>query len=207
MIELIQLIRDYIDKRNREIIIGCIAQIVKHDIGTMRADVVPLLKYTAKGETVASNFAVIPNVPVLFTYAGGYFIRPQYQKGDLVWVTFATFPIANSLNGNYDDTGCSLFNRDSCAVICGIAKNNWDKPKNIDLDGLLIGHKEGVFIQIADDKITINADLKINGNISLTGKVEADMEVTAMKGLTPINLSTHTHPTGVGPSGSPNPGS
>ena len=47
---MIQLLNDFFDRRTRDIIIGCIASIEKHDLATMRADIKPLIKYTAAGE-------------------------------------------------------------------------------------------------------------------------------------------------------------
>jgi hypothetical protein len=42
--------------------------------------------------------------------------------------------------------------------------------------------------------------------ISPTGALEAPLEITAMASAVPVKLSTHTHPTGTGPSGPPMPG-
>lgn len=43
--------------------------------------------------------------------------------------------------------------------------------------------------------------------ISITGDLTVSGEVTAKSGAQPVRLSTHVHPTGVGPSGAPTPGS
>jgi hypothetical protein len=185
----------------KDVLIGAIARIEKHNVSTMRADITLLLAYTPRGEQAMRNYAVVPNVPVMFLWAGGYYIRPEYKRGDLVWVTFATHDIVKGLSGTSDDTAGAIFRRESMAVVCGVAKTNWQIPASFDKEGLLIGHKDGnVLMQVTASKISILGDVEIDGNVSATG------EVIAKNKTAPINLSTHTHPTGVGPSGPPNPG-
>ena len=45
-----------------------------------------------------------------------------------------------------------------------------------------------------------------SSGISITGDLTVSGEVTARSGTQPVHLSTHQHPTGVGPSGPPTPG-
>lgn len=63
----------------------------------------------------------------------------------------------------------------------------------------------GEKVKITAD-IEFNGDLKVNGKITATGDVKADGEVTAKASSTISNLSTHVHPTPVGPSSAPTPG-
>lgn len=56
-------------------------------------------------------------------------------------------------------------------------------------------------------RIKPNGEVEINGvTISTAGAVSAPGEVTVMASSAPVKVSTHLHPTGVGPSGSPTPG-
>lgn len=48
--------------------------------------------------------------------------------------------------------------------------------------------------------------VRITGDVEITGELKATGEVTAMSTGPGVKLSTHTHPTGVGPSGPPQPG-
>lgn len=205
--ELAGLIKDYVDKVLRGVLIGCVASIENHNLTTMRADIKPLIMFTPVGGTEQSNYAIIPDVPVLFIFAGGFYIRPEYKRGDLVWVTFATHDISPALSGRYADGDGDVFPRESAAVVQGIAKRGWSAPSDISLPGLLLGHKDGaVLMQITDAAVKITGNVEITGDVTTTGKIEADGQVTAMKAAAPVNLSTHTHPTGVGPSGAPTPG-
>lgn len=161
MRRLINLFNGFWDKRSRNIIIGCIGRIESFDNKKMRADVQPLLEYTVSGESSATKFAVIGDIPVQFLSAGGYYIRPDYAKGDLVWVTYATFSIEHGLSNSFDNTSGSIFSRENASVANGIAKENWSAPAAFNDPGLLIGHKDGTFIHIKPDEVKIKDK---NGN-------------------------------------------
>jgi hypothetical protein len=215
MIEaLVKFTAGFIDKFRRELIIGCIGRIESHDTTTMRADVKPLLKYTASGETTERDYKVLPDIPVLFLYAGGFYIRPKYKKGDLVWVTFATHEIKQGLKGRSDSTGGRLFSMENAAVEHGIAKTGWRAPSQFSEAGLLIGHEDGnLYFQITEDKVKVKGDFEIDGDLKTTGKIEADGEIAAMNQTpaTAVKLSTHKHsytdtPAGPATTQSPTPG-
>ena len=63
-------------------------------------------------------------------------------------------------------------------------------------------------IVVNDGAVVIGADGSITteGSITAQGDVTANGEVTAKADTVPIPLSTHVHPTGVGPSGPPQAG-
>lgn len=62
-------------------------------------------------------------------------------------------------------------------------------------------------------ELEVTGDLKVGGDVKVTGKIEAggeikaDLEITWMSGSTPTKGSTHTHPSAMGPTGPPIPGS
>lgn len=203
-----RLFDDFFHARGREIIIGCIGIVEAHDISTMRADVKPLMRYLATGPTRVNEYQIIPRIPVLFLYAGGYYIRPEYKRGDLVWVTFATHEIERPLAGVPGNTDGRLFSRENAAVVYGIAKTGWSSPADFSKAGLIIGHESGgMYAHFQQGKISVKGDLEVDGNVRATGAMDADGEITAMKLVSPVKVSTHIHPTGVGPSGKPNTGS
>lgn len=52
-----------------------------------------------------------------------------------------------------------------------------------------------------------NGTVSINGvEITKSGELKAPGEISAMNSTAPVKLSTHMHPTAMGPSGSPTPG-
>ncbi len=201
--ELAHAINKYVDARLREVLIGCIASIERHDPATMRADVKPLLAFTATGQTTQTPLAIIPNIPVQFLHAGGYFIRPRYKRADLVWVTFATHDITQGLSGRVDSSEVSLFSRENASVAHGIAKSSWIPPDVFSEDGLVVGSDDGaISLQIADGKVsgkahefTLEGATTIKGTLTVDGTITASQEIEAMT-ETPgasIKLSTHTH--------------
>jgi hypothetical protein len=59
----------------------------------------------------------------------------------------------------------------------------------------------GFFVLKADGSFEVNGV-----TISLTGAIEAPLEITAMASAVPVKLSTHTHLSGTGPTSPPTPG-
>jgi len=55
----------------------------------------------------------------------------------------------------------------------------------------------------ADGTIDLNSG---KAKVSPSGELTCAAEITAMAGAAPVKVSTHQHPTGVGPSGPPTPG-
>lgn len=66
-----------------------------------------------------------------------------------------------------------------------------------------------IIVENAEGTIKLEPDGTINLNgvtISPQGEIKAPLEISAMNATVPVKLSTHTHPTGTGPSGPPMPG-
>jgi hypothetical protein len=61
-------------------------------------------------------------------------------------------------------------------------------------------------ISIKAPDLKLEGNLTVTGDITATGNVTATGEVTTKKLGAPVNLSTHKHPTAMGPSGPPLPG-
>lgn len=210
---MIELMNDYFEKRMQHVIVGCIGRIETHDASAMRADVKPLLKYVATGETIAREFALLPGIPVQMVFAGGYYIRPKYLRGDLVWVSFSTHAIARGLSGGLDSIDDSIFPREGASVAWGLAPNGWAAPDEFSLDGLILGHRVGgAVIRLSEDTIYFTGNVEMDGDLIVSGNVDADGEITAKKASAPVGVSTHTHPYVDSPAGPavtspPNPNS
>jgi hypothetical protein len=221
----INLFNEFWNARSRDIIVGCIGRIESFDKVKMRADIQPLLEYKISGQTNSVRFAVIGDVPVQFLHAGGFYIRPDYRQGDLVWVAYSTFSIEAGLNNIFDDVSTGTFSRESASVVAGIAPEKWTAPELFNKDGLIIGHKDGkVNLQVTEGGVNILGSVNIEGNVKVKGKIdlngnmdvsgtvaaaeiEAAKEVSAMNMTMPVKLSTHQHPTAaLGPPSPPAPG-
>jgi hypothetical protein len=172
--KLIDLFNRFWTTRSKDIIIGCVGRIESFDSRKMRADVQPLLEYTASGASSGTKFAVIGDIPVQFLFSGGYYIRPHYSKGDMVWISYSTFSIESALNNGYDNTSGSHFSRESASVSQGIASENWTAPDAFSDSGLLIGYKSGgVKLQITEtDVIGKGTKMSWDGDFEILDAVE-----------------------------------
>jgi hypothetical protein len=205
-------IQDFFNSFARQIQLGLPCKIEKFDKKTMRADVQPFMKIkNAKNEETA--YPILCDLPVQFVYAGGFYIRPAYARGDVVWVTFSTFDMSDGLNEYSRAESSKIFSLENACVSHAIASGKFTPPPEFGTeDGLIIGEKGGAsYMVFASDSITMKFS---NGAKSIkfdsTG-VASDGEVVANNSLTPVHLSTHTHPFtpglgGSSPTSSPTPG-
>jgi len=144
---------DYFDDRAAQIQQGCVAKITNIDNESMRADVKPLLKLK-NSLNEETDFPILVDVPILFLYSDGYYIRPNYAIHDYVWLGFSTYDTYNSLNGETRTANESLFKLNNACIISGIALNNFSNNK-FSKDGILIG-SDNSLIHFSKSEITIN---------------------------------------------------
>lgn len=190
-----ELLTEVIDSRLADVQTGIVATIESFDKEKMRAEVQPLQKRKS-GESEVS-FPRLKNLPVQFLFAGGFYIRPDYQKGDLVWIYFATQDIEAGLRGRSELVSGKIFSPENACVSHGLAKTGFIAPHSFSEDGLLIGNDNYVF-KFEESKVTIDF-----------GSTQIEFSATGMKvvtGASSFDFLTHIHTTGVGPSGPPQPG-
>lgn len=161
-----ELLNDLFNMRAKDIQLGCIAKIKKFDKAKMRADVQPLLKSTNDlGDEV--DYPVLADIPVLYYYGCGFYIRPVYELDDLVWLGFSTFDIDQSLSGYARAESGKMFSLENACVISGLSKNNLNAPLAFNQEsGLIIGHKDGnAVIKLDSGQVTI--DLGTTGKVAI----------------------------------------
>lgn len=119
---------------------------------------IPFKKTDGSGEE--RSFPVLSGIRVGTLWAGDFFIKPDYKRGDTVWISFSTHDISNAIRGVDSVASDSLFDLQSACVVSGF-KGKLDLPAvTANKPGLLIGHKEGKsFIQMEDDTIKIQGGL------------------------------------------------
>ena len=187
-----QFMKDFFDAFARQIQLGFTGKIDNFYKDTMRADVTPLLISVANDDST-KDYPSLSKIPVNFVWAGGYYIRPDYQAGDLVWITFSTFDIFSALSGTKSKESDDIFGLQNACVSGGIAKTGFTAPNSFAAeDGLLIGEKSGnAFIVFGKDSIKMKfADGAITTTFDATGIV-TDMDVKSLKGA--HSLNTHAH--------------
>lgn len=160
-----ELLNDFFDLRAKDIQLGMVGKIKKFDKTKMRADVQPLLKsVNSLGQEV--DYPVLSDLPVLYYYGGGFYIRPVFDVDDLVWVGFSSFDIDNALNGYARAESGKMFSIENACVISGLSKTNMSAPLAYSESGLVMGHKDGnAVIKFDSGQVTI--DLGVSGKIAI----------------------------------------
>jgi len=152
------IVEDYLDN----IQLGLPCRIEKFDKEKMRADIQPYLKdknYNIE-DSEEVEYPIITDIPVCVTQLGNYYIRPDYKKDDLVWVTFSSNDIYDALEKQKRLKSPSSFLLHNACVVGGILSNKDTAPTEFsNEDGLLIGHKDGnSYVVFADNNITFKFD-------------------------------------------------
>lgn len=200
----VEFLNRIVGDKLEDIMIGAVCRIERFDASKMLADVQPMIRQEKQPGKV-TDLPLLVNIRVGYQGAGDYVVRPPYKKGDLVWVSFATYDIYPGLKGKKADAEAGLFSLQSACVMCAVEQTGTILPLSISSkEGLLFAHKDGGAIQqvlpdkvvfhFGEDKTTIDSD-----GIKTTGKIDSDGEVTAYKATTPIGLKTHGHLTPTGP--------
>ncbi len=181
-------------------------RIVTYDIQTQTAEVkiqveIPLMKLDGRSEVLRGQhtYEPLPNlhgVPVGHPRGGGFFVHFPMLPGDFVWVMFSDlsldeFTRTGKVSKPKDTRSHDLFPYALPASDPSVSNRISPAPT---AGKLVLGSTGG------SGTVRIESDLEVTGDIECTG------EVTAKFGASSVGLSTHVHPTAMGPSGPPTPG-
>ena len=156
MSDFSKFLTDLLQRFGESVQIGMVGRIKSFNKTTMRAEVEPLLrKENLAGES--SQLPVLSNVPVSFLCTGKYFIRPTYERGDLVWLTFATHDIFSAMKGTPAKASDQIFGLQNACIVNGLLSTTPIGGDFADATGLAIGATD-VFIEVEEDKITAHLD-------------------------------------------------
>lgn len=196
-----EYLENLIDLKLSDVQTGMIGKIEKFDSTRMRADVKPLLKIENALEEEL-DLPILIDLPVLFHSGDGYFIKPNYAAGNLVWLGFMTHDMEDALNEYTKPASKKMFELHNACVLGGIVKNNASLPDSMSNEGLVIGHENGTYINIKSDSVKIvdssnnSFELK-NGKINMLGASEAFLNGTTFDSWLTSTLITifnaHTH--------------
>ncbi|RHX89843.1 hypothetical protein DLM75_12875 [Leptospira stimsonii] len=175
MITLDEAILKAIKKSLSQVQVGLPGTIETFNSSKMTANVKLLLKQKdGQGEEI--DFPVLSNIRVGTLWAGDFFIKPDYKRGDKVWVSFSTHDTSNAVRGISSVASESLFDLQSAFVQSGF-KGELDAPAlTSNFSGLLIGHKQGKsLIQLDDDIIKIRGGLIDLSESAVLGETLAEL--------------------------------
>ena len=197
-----EVLQQLVEQGAAQALQGMVGKVEQFDADKMRAKVQPLYKIKLRTVVELRDFPVLEDIPVLFHFAGGFFIKPTYEAGDMVWVSFATYDIDDALKEQAFELSPKTFGAENCCVTGGVAKTGWSAPTDWGKDGMLIGHKDGnTLLQIESDKITMYVGSTVKMEITSTG-----LKLTHAAGFTTLQAHTHTSASPGVPTSPPIPG-
>lgn len=220
--ELAEVLSTVMHHRIGDIHTGMPGKVVFYDPIKQKANIQPLLMrniINIDGSETSEVLPILPNVPVMFPRAGGFFIKFPVIVGDYVWLSFGERSIDNYLAGPgtlTDPVDLRMHDlSDAVAFLgCGPFVKSIKEITNTDLvlgqdnQGAQIHIKDGGIVEIAfaaGNMLTIQssgatATLQLGNGAVHVAIAEA---LQAMWGAQKTLYDAHIHPTGVGPSGSP----
>lgn len=152
----------------------------------------------------------IKGVPVLWPGTAAALVKFELSEGDPVLLVASSRDLRNWKSGGWaagttdPRSFCGNDLNDLMALPCRRESHGAESPKTT----VKIGRDGSVEIECSE--IEIEAErVRVSGELAVGGGVTADGEVTANAKIpaSAVKLSTHVHPTAVGPTSPPTPGS
>lgn len=179
------------------------ARVVTYDEKKQMVDVQPSIKRVvrhADGSEVSEQLPIIPNVPVVFPRAGGFFISLPIKKDDQVMLHFSHTSLDNWLSGSGgvtdpEDVRC----HDITDAIAVPGLYTFSKAIN-DITGsaLRLGKDDGGIQATFTENGTL--EVSLNGQSNDAVMLGQIFKLWWNSMVLPWQLS-HVHPTALGPSG------
>ena len=153
---------------------------------TMTVDVQPLVKEAIDGSYASA--APILGLHIACLCAGDYVIRPWYKRGDVGWVIVADFDSDAALQtGRAAEPNTRRNHAPEDSLFLGGVCPAGKVPQGLPGDALVLA-AGSVYLAVSKTGITIHGDVTISGTLEASG----------------IEMTTHTHPTSWGETGTPN---
>jgi hypothetical protein len=128
----------------KDIQLGMVAKIEKYDSILIRADVQPLMKLQDNENDIEVDLPILTDLPVLHYNGGGFFIKPNYEPGDLVWIGFSTHDYADALREYSRVKSDKKFELHNAVVLGGIVKDFFVGGAAFLEEGIVLGKKTGL---------------------------------------------------------------
>lgn len=168
-----------------------------------RIDVAPSIRKMVTSGVIDAFDSPIRGVPVMQIGFSGFSFDLELKKGDSVILLFFSRDASNWKArkwGQSDPKSPFANDLNNCVAIPYVRPDSGAKVVvRIDKDGV---------VTFDTDRVNITGDLLVKGKVQSVGDVMAGVTETAGQVIdaTAVHLSTHVHPTGVGPTSQPTPG-
>ena len=181
-----KLIKNMIHDQLRNALVCFPGIIDSYDAQKNTASVQPLLRTQSDKGPVP--YGVIPDVPIMISAGGGYYIRVPFQKGDMVQLAFSAFDIHRAMEGSATDESEDIFNAANCFINGGLRKKTAPSFPGVPTeDGILIGHESGYYMSIRNDVFKFYFDNQDEVEINKDDGVKATLAGVSYKLI-------HQHP-------------
>ena len=210
------VLHEWLDMQKEAIHTMLPAVVESYDRPTRKAKVLPAIKLLC-GTGANVPYKPIEGVQVQFPSGANWGIDCELAEGDTGMLVFSEASTGNWLDGDgsgqSDAEDATRFSMHDCFFVPGIFP--WGKiPSGSPATGLYLRYKDCSIHFKPDGGLKIIGDVEIQGalstsdDVTVTGNVKASAEVSAMNAspATAVHLSTHIHPTAVGPTSPPTPG-
>ena len=179
------MLEDFWKEKSKEINLGLVCEIVSYNKNKMEADVKPFLQI--ENESRKIDYPIISKAKVQFLQlTKDFYFRPDYENGDLVWVSFSTFDMNQSYNKIKSTESERLFGLENAVVVQRVP-------------GLTQSTIQS-YMYFEGDKLKI----KINGiDVAEFGSESVDFPIETKTGPTNISGNQHGHITVLGPTVGP----
>lgn len=144
------------------------------------------------------------SIPVLWPGTAAAAVKFELAEGDPVWLVSGSRDQSVWADGDWADAADDPFRAPSFGgndlnSLVAIPVRRESHGKTAPKTTVTIGRDGKVTVEC--DEMSIKAEsVKVSGELEVGKSVKAGGEVTANAGTLPVNLSTHTHMTAVGPS-------
>lgn len=199
-----ELLDFWFQRRMADVHTALPAKVLSYDAAAQTVDVRPQIsRYIFDEDTDERTAEALPDlfgIPVAFPRGGGFHVTFPLAADDYVLVICSEEPTIAWRDKAREITP-GLFDRHGLngafALPCGYP----DKEK-------LSSAPSGTDLELASDNGNSILRMDSSGTITVTGDLVVSGEVTAGNAVpaTSVSLTTHTHPSGTGPTGAPTPG-
>lgn len=136
-----------------EVRVAMICRVESFDQAKLTATIQPLGKVRADNRDY--DLPTLPDVPIATIYGGGFWVRPQFEKGDLVVCLFSAHELTGAIKGQATRLSASTHELSYAVIVAGIPNQIATEPKWGTESGFLIGHTSGdPLLKMDEGKIT-----------------------------------------------------
>lgn len=160
---LAEVLRSAVEYHLQDLFTAMPGIVDKYSALKQRADIQPAImrrQESSDGGEILESLPVLPNVPILWPRAGGFFMHMPLAKGNPVLLIFSQRSIDKYVNGDSaeetDPDDFLLHDISSAIAIPGVYPFADDlEPIEVDPNALVMGKQGGCYVQVKEDIVSL----------------------------------------------------